>query len=263
MQEESPNIVHLTVSDKMLLRFYEKDSIEWNNDYPTVKNPQALMKGLEKMCRKMCGGEMPAGVVIYVMEEATNPEHDVNNVQYIILIQDYSITHPGHDKAYSISLLYQPTQQTESFSWVDENEITWSADNLNNSEHPNRTKFYMGFTYMICENSPGFDVEPEPEYELSGTELLEMGFVGELPPETIEISIPETETATEKELETESEQTGIEHEEFFETMFAEENEDNVLHGSGNISLEELPNEQLNEVEEEYNDLMVEFEDLFE
>ena len=59
----------------------------------------------------------------------------------------------------------------------------------------------MGFTYMLCDKSPGFDEELVPEEEMTLEEFLKYGIEGEIPAELIDISI-ETETEENGQIDT-------------------------------------------------------------
>lgn len=180
--------LELTVSDRKLLHEFEKGEEKYDRDYPVVRNNEALVDGITRICRKITRRHIiPQYIVIYIMEKG-NVSQDPNDAQYMFII--YNNLDSGDDnRTFAISLVYRPTSEIESESVISERDVRWSRDNLSNSMHPKRTEYYIGFVYMICESSPGFDEEPLPEYELTGEQLLALGIDGELPPELIDISL--------------------------------------------------------------------------
>jgi hypothetical protein len=89
--------------------------------------------------------------------------------------------------AFALRLFYSKTQEMESQLIIDESCVYWSLDDMTNTKHPQRTKYYLGFTYLLCSNSPGFDIIPVPEKVLTGMQLIEADVEGEIPPEIIEV----------------------------------------------------------------------------
>ena len=180
--------LELTVSDRKLLHEFKKGAEKYDRDYPVVRNNEALVDGITKICRKITRRHIiPQYIVIYIMEKG-NVSQDPNDAQHMFII--YNNLDSGDDnRTFAISLVYRPTSEIESESVISERDVRWSRDNLSNSMHPKRTEYYIGFVYMICESSPGFDEEPLPEYELTGEQLLALGVDGELPPELIDISL--------------------------------------------------------------------------
>lgn len=188
-REEAPDSVELAVSARKLLSEFNGHADEYGGDYPVVLNNKALLDGITKVCKRITKSNVvPKNVIIYITE-TNKPMRSVRDAEYVIVISDCSYYEDDGSPSYSIVMLYQPTREIEGRSDIDMREVSWSSDNMMNTEHPKRTQYYIGFIYMLCDASPGFDEEPMPEYELTGTELLELGIDGELPPEMIDISL--------------------------------------------------------------------------
>ena len=248
------DIVKTKTSGNLLLKFYNKHVAEWQGKYPEVKNPQALIKGIESLCMKLCYGKLPDAVAIYVIDKDMNPEEDFSKAEYVILVKSAKVL--GSTKTgYSISLVYRPTGETESISSFEENNVVWSADRPANSMHKTRTKYYMGFTYMVCDNSPGYELDPIPEKMLTGIELMDI-VEGEIPVELIKM--PEAEIEPPEKIIEEKVQS---EEEVWASLFEDNDTEEQLSGSEQMH-SEISNEELNMAEDEYNDLAVDFDELF-
>ena len=200
-------------------------------------------------------------------------------------------------------MLYQPTNDNEGRYHNYISEVTWSSDKMMNTEHPKRTQYYIGFIYMLCDASPGFDEEPMPEYELTGTELLELGIDGELPPEMIDISL---EPPVENDVVTDDQELQLEDFEYdggdYELPWDEPDDSNGVdsaptgsqaydddddevqrevetnalledmlstqgadddNGSAGFVHNSKSTQELDDAEAEYNDLLVNYDELFE
>ena len=254
------DMVTTKTTGSLLLNFYNKHAAEWQGKYPDVKNPQALIKGIESLCMKLCYGKLPDAVAIYVIDKDMNPEEDFTKAEYVILVKSAKLV-GNSNTGYSISLVYRPTGETESISSFEENNVVWSPDKPNNSHHPTRTKYYMGFTYMVCENSPGFELDPLPEVMLTGTDLIELGVEGEIPVELIKFGEGESAASPSEVQEEVVEEKEKSEEEIWASLFENDEEESQLSGSDQLH-NEISNEQLNMAEDEYNDFAVDFDELF-
>ena len=232
--------IEKTITSTILVYYYDKYSGENGDDYPEVKNPAALLDGISGVVRAIGDGRIPDNTILYILEDEEDAK-DPRRSQYVI-----TITHgnsPKSPEGYAIRLFYSKTQEVESISTFEERQVVWSPDNMRNTRHPNRTKYYLGFAYMLCDKSPGYDREPMPEKELTGAEFLEYITEGELPPELIEISLPE-------EKEPEQEQESLFETEGAEQLVPETDDTEVL----------VPSQ---EEYDEYDDLQTDYEELFE
>lgn len=190
-------VVGKTVSADMLVEQFNKFADEYDSDYPEVNNPSALIEGTNAVLRVIGNGQIYDNTLIYIIEneyDLANP----NSCRYIIMVTKGHET-IGETDRFAIKLFYNETGELESISTFEDNKVVWSPDKLSNSLHPLRTKYYMGFTYMLCEKSPGFQDEITPEKEMSVQELIAIGVEGELPADLITIDVEETETKTESE----------------------------------------------------------------
>lgn len=196
---ETPNVFEASISDDVLIGFYDRYAEQYSNGYPEVRNPSALNEGVATVVRMICDGELPDTVVLYVLEDDEDKK-DPRGTRYVIVISRGAVF--GRKTSYAIKLIYQDTREMESISTIEENHVVWSPDTISNSKHPLRTMYYLGFTYLICEMSPGFDIDPTPEKELTGAELIALGLEGDLPAEAIDIVIPENQEQETSESET-------------------------------------------------------------
>lgn len=187
-----------TIQASTLRKFYEVGNRKYEGDYPEVLNPSVLLGTVANMVRKLSENNHPINnIILYIIDEETNPRADPSLAEYVITItanvdpqdQMYGSYLP---RGYAIRLFYAATSELESVSTIEESSVIWSPDNMKNSRHPRRTKCYMGFVYMLCEQSPGFDKKPLPDTELTFENLLDLGLSeGEIPANMIEISIGE------------------------------------------------------------------------
>lgn len=172
------DIVKRTISRNTLIKWYEKKKEEYGEGFPTVKNPQALIDGIIALSKKMSGrSEPPETIYVYILDD----EHpDKSTAEYMIRLSKVSDEYG--DYGYALCMFYQPTQEMESVSVFEPDKVTWSPETMRSSpKHQGRTKCYLGFSYMVCDNSKGFDEEPEEEYEITGEDLIELGVEGDLP----------------------------------------------------------------------------------
>ena len=302
--EEAQDSGELAVSARKLLSEFNSHADEYGSDYPVVLNNKALLDGITKVCKRITKSNVvPKNVIIYVTE-TSKPMRSVRDAEYVIVISDCSYYEGDGSPSYSIVMLYQPTKEIEGRSDIDMREVSWSSDNMMNTEHPKRTQYYIGFIYMLCDASPGFDEEPMPEYELTGRELLELGIDGELPPEMIDINL---ESPVENDVVTDDQELQLEDFEYddgggdYELPWDEPDDsnggDSALTGSQayddddevqrevetNALLEDMLSTQgtdddngsagfvhnsknmqeLDDAEAEYNDLLVNYDELFE
>lgn len=172
------DIVKRTISRSTLIRWYEKKKEQYGDGFPAVKNPQALIDGIIALSKKMSGRtEPPETIYVYILDD----EHpDKSTAEYMIRLSRVSDEYG--DYGYALCMFYQPTQEMESVSVFEPDRVTWSPETMRTSpKHTGRTKCYLGFSYMVCDNSKGFDEEPEEEYEITGEDLIELGIEADLP----------------------------------------------------------------------------------
>ena len=185
-----------TINASTLAKFYRLGHKKYGDGYPEVLNPSALFDGVASMVEKLSGTGHPiSNVMLYVIDADVNPTLDPNNAEYIITITPDTTGATSLDdmpRGYAIRLFYARTSEMESVSTVEEDRVVWSPDDMSNTQHPRRTRYYMGFMYLVCEGAHGFDREPEPEVELTYEDLIELGLSdGDVPAEMIEIAIPD------------------------------------------------------------------------
>ena len=190
-----------TIQASTLRRFYELGNSKYDGEYPEALNPPVLLDTVANMVRKLSENHHSINnIILYVIDDETNPHGDPSKAEYVITVTanvDPQDQMYGGDlpRGYAIRLFYTATNEMESVSTIEETSVTWSPDNMGNSRHPRRTKCYMGFIYMLCEQSPGFDKKPLPDTELTFENLLDLGLSeGEIPAEMVEISIGEQTT---------------------------------------------------------------------
>lgn len=172
------DIVKRTISRSTLIKWYEKKKEQYGNGFPEVKNPQAVIDGIIALSKKMSGRvEPPETIYVYILDE----EHpDKSTAEYMIRLSKVSDEYG--DYGYALCMFYQPTKEMESVSVFEPDKVTWSPETMRTSpKHEGRIKCYLGFSYMVCDNSKGFDEEPEEEYELTGEDLIELGIEADLP----------------------------------------------------------------------------------
>lgn len=184
MYEENPC---KSISASLLLSNFDKFASTYGSDYPVVRNPEALVKGIDAVIQAMNAGKAPKNILLYILEDEAD-QADPYGARYILAItrEEEGMTSLP---SFAIRLFYNSTQEMESLSTVQPNEVVWSPDTLESSLHKTRTKYYLGFTYMLCDKSPGFDEELVPEEEMTLEEFLKYGIEGEIPAELIDISI--------------------------------------------------------------------------
>ena len=208
---------------------------------------------------------MNDNTLLYILEDEEDRENPYG-AQYVLAITKGGAM-PSNTNGYAVRLFYTKTSELESLSTFEENQVVWSADNMENTQHPNRTKYYLGFAYMLCDRSPGFDIEPLPELELTAEELIALGVEGELPPEMIEIALP---NVAEKSASDEAREAA--EQQLIDEVWGEEGEvsEDELFNEPSTSVE-VPEEDDTEVivespieyEGEYDDLETDYEELFE
>lgn len=230
------NLYETALSNDVLIGYYDKYKDAYHNGYPQVKNPSALTDGINDIVHKICRGQLPKVVAIYIMENDEDRKHP-ENARYVIIISKGG-EDSNEENNYAIKLIYQDTNEMESLSTFEESHVQWSPDTMDNTKHPLRTKYYLGFTYLICQNSPGFDIVPQAEKELTGEELIALGFEGELPPESV--ATPQIDNGE------------------YENDVQRENNEVPEEDDTNINMEDPDN-----YDEDINDLDSDYEELFE
>lgn len=249
-----PGMIERTISAEILAGYYSKHVDEYDGDYPDVLNPAALVDGIEELLRALGGGFIPENTILYIVE---NDDDKINphRVRYVITV--YRGIGSNGGPAYALRVFYNRTNEMEALSVFEEDQVVWASDTIYNTKHRDRTKYYLGFAYMLCDKSPGFDREPMPERELTGSELIALGVQGELPPELIDVVAPEEVEVSQAEepAEEESYDGGIDlggREEREEAVPIPETDDTEVV----IATPE-------DYEEDYDDLETDYEELFE
>lgn len=181
-----PTSIQKTISANILSFYYNKFADGYDSDYPEVKNPNALLDGIRSIARAIGDGEIATNTLLYIIEDEDdliNPQ----NARYVMTLMTGKKEHVGEN--FAIRLFYTGTNELESVSTIEENRVVWSADTMENTMHRTRTQYYLGFIYMLCDKSPGFDQEPVPENMLTIEDLIALGIEGELPAELIEVTL--------------------------------------------------------------------------
>lgn len=264
-----PASVQKTISASILMFYYDKFADGYNSDYPEVRNPSALLDGVSSVVKAIGDGMVPANTLLYVLEDEQD-ERDPMNARYVITLR-HNVQTDESSENFAIRLFYTGTNELESVSSIEEDVVVWSPDNLENSQHKTRTKYYLGFVYMLCDKSPGFDVEADAEAELTLEDLIALGVAGELPAELVEIT-----------LDTESGETSVENVEPVQAIIEETPEDVVV-SEFDAMAEELFGENADaeavavpeqddtevliyepsQIDEEFDDLATDYEELFD
>ena len=253
-----------SVQGNKLTATYERLAGQYLSQYPEVKNPAVFLDGVTKFIETVVESQdIPDHTLIYVIEDdADGGEPELDGVRYIFLISK-RFDDDGNPVGYALHLIYAPNMQAESVSVFEEDKVIWTPDTLENTEHMARTKYYMGFAYKLCEFSPGFDKDPEPESEITVEELLTY-VTGTLPPDMIEIKLPEGEAAAEGESEQEAAQAEAEQggweDELFESGGSQPEPELAVPEHDDTEITMVTPE---EYEEEYDDLQTDYEELFE
>lgn len=194
-----------TISSKILIDAHAwliKSEHADINGYPEIMNKQSFVNSFILFCKKIAQKkglkEIPDQVWLNIIEE---PDIHSTDSRYSIVIENEERLQ-DLPRTYSIIMVYKPTNEAESVSLISDDEIVWSADNQINTNHSNRTLYYLGFISLITKKTPDFDKEPEPENELNITDFLSE-ISGVPPQELIKIpTLPEKQKEEEKQQET-------------------------------------------------------------
>ena len=145
-----------------------------------------------------------------IEKDGKTEDDDPRNARYVLSVVKGE---SNGSTAFAVKLFYNRTGELENLSTFENNKVVWATDTMSNSLHQSRTKHYLGFVYLLCDKSEGFDSVPAPEKELSIADLIGMGAFGNVPVELVEVETasaqnePETKQQTkiivEKELEEE------------------------------------------------------------
>lgn len=260
-----PAAVEKTISANILMFYYDKFAGTYTSDYPEVKNPAALLEGITSITQAIGGGVLPSHTLLYILEDEQD-RIDPLSARYIMTITK-DISKSSLSDNFAIRLFYTGTGEMESISTIEEEQVVWSPDNLENSKHQTRTKYYLGFVYMLCDKSPGFDEEVVADTELTLEDLIALGIEGELPSELIEISLDTEQQADEEVAEPvqavitdTTDHVVVSEFDDLEHLFDEE--------SAEIAVPEQDDTEVvlytpEEYEEEFNDLATDYEELFD
>jgi len=98
---------------------------------------------------------------------------------YVIAVDD--LEEEFGDPGYAIKEVRFSDDQIESLSVIEPQAVHWSPDTLGNTDDEQRTKYYIGLIYRICDHSAGYDQDLAPELEIAPDVLMEYLSTGELP----------------------------------------------------------------------------------
>ena len=258
--------VEKTMTARTLVSYYNRYSDNYDGGYPEVLNPSALMSGITNVAKKMSDGELPDLLLLYVIEDEQD-ERNPREAQYVIALA----TDNGRSRldelpnAFALRLFYSKTQEMESQSIIDESRVYWSLDDMTNTKHPQRTKYYLGFTYLLCSNSPGFDIIPVPEKVLTGIQLIEADVEGEIPPEIIEVPAMDELIASEGETVEETLEQPAAAEDYTPRVPARRRPQKTVEEQPRMVEDdtEVKFEEEDLFEDEYDDLETDYEELFD
>lgn len=263
-----PAAVEKTISANILMFYYDKFAGIYSSEYPEVKNPAALLEGITSVTQAIGDGVLSNHTLLYIIEDEQD-KIDPLSARYIMTITK-DISKTAMSDNFAIRLFYTGTGEMESISTIEEEQVVWSPDTLENSCHKTRTKYYLGFVYMLCDKSPGFDEEVVAETELTLEDLIALGIEGELPSELIEIALPEEQEAEEVPWETEEpvqaiitdDASNVVVSEFddLEHLFDEESEEIDVPEQDDTEVVLFTPE---EYEDEFDDLATDYEELFD
>lgn len=262
-----PHSIEKTISANLLLHNFNKFASNYDSDYPQVKNPSAIIEGIRSVMKAIGDGAVPDNTLLYIIEDPQDEENP-RGARYVLIVTQGRF--PDHCNDFAVKLVYTGTNEMESISTFEDNQVIWSPDTLENSHHKTRTKYYLGFIYMLCDKSPGFEEEPQAELELTLEDLIALGIEGELPAELIEITLDEQEGEMVVEGDYEPGQSIVEDASAAEVVSASFDAMAEELFGGGIE-EEVPEQDDTEVlimspeayEEEYDDLQTDYEELFE
>lgn len=169
-----------------LAKAYDKHAERFDGEYPPVKNPDALMRGIRELMSawaEMSDGN-PSHITmgIYEVQEVDvggRRRKAKKQSDYVIAVDDLAEEYdaPG----YAIREIRFSDDQVESLSVIEPEAVHWSSDTMANTSDELRTKYYIGLIYQICDHSAGYDQEIAPEMEIAPDVLLGYLAGGELP----------------------------------------------------------------------------------
>lgn len=169
-----------------LMRAYDKHAEQFEGEYPPVKNPDALMRGIRDLMNawaEMSDGN-PSHITmgIYEVQEVNvggKRRKAKKQSDYVISVDD--LAEEYGDPGYAIREIRFSDDQVESLSVIEPQAVHWSPDTLENTSDETRTKYYIGLIYQICDHSDGYDRELAPEMEIAPDVLMSYISAGELP----------------------------------------------------------------------------------
>lgn len=154
MAKVGNKVVERTVHASKLLKYFEKYQQKYGGDYPMDLSAKSLMNGIDYVLVKMIG-EQEGGenLALYILEEGDETE----DAKYVITVASISSGRSGTSQGYAIQMFYLVTQELESLSTIEPGKVVWSPDNMSNTAHPLRTKYYFGLIYLIAEKTRMLD----------------------------------------------------------------------------------------------------------
>ena len=138
------DVIERSLSSDILSAYYDKNAAKFSGDYPKVKDIDRVLDNLYELLRKIGDGKIHDETVIYVTTSRATRK-DPRTSRYVI-----TISKKKHRRNFAIRLFYSKTKEVESISTLETNQIIWSPDNMRNTKHPDRTKYYLGFIYMFA-----------------------------------------------------------------------------------------------------------------
>lgn len=153
---------------RQLLKSFEQHEDKFSGQYPAVKNPGAIMTGIKSMLtliKDSFGTDIDHVAIGIIERKGISP-------RYVISVDETSEEYG--ERGYLVQQENTQTNLIESLSLVTPDDVKWSPDTLQNTNDENRTKYYIGFIYMICDRSEGYDQDIAPEIEITPEELMRL-----------------------------------------------------------------------------------------
>lgn len=171
---------------KYLVREYDSHADQFDGEYPPVKNPDALMRGIRSLMREWAdmsdGNPNHITMGIYEVQDVNvNGQRRKARKQsdYVISVDDLEDEYG--DPGYAIKEVRFSDDRIESLSVIEPQAVHWSPDTLGNTDDEQRTKYYIGLIYRICDHATGYDQDLAPELEIAPDVLMEYLAGGDLP----------------------------------------------------------------------------------
>ena len=145
MRREEIDVIERSLSAEVLAGYYDKYATRFHGDYPHPRDGgEKFIDGLYEVLKTIGDGRIHDETVIYVPTSKA-AQKDPLKARYVI-----TVSKKKNRRIFAIRLFYAKTQELESISTIEKGNIVWSPDNMHNTRHPDRTKYYLGFIYMIA-----------------------------------------------------------------------------------------------------------------